>query len=296
MPALIRGSGRPIDQVGPERLLLVASGKEGRITKGAAQDIFKLMVGRASETTAGDGQAGRDGVQDVTPARGGTQLRVQFATAEHKSRMEERLRSAGLSLAGAGVRRRKVILHGLPEDTTLADIKNYLDYTLERVGEPKVKDVELSCNPKAMLAKYGRPEADSGLGVVKGYLYMAERVRRAVHRAGDRLVRPDNEYATMRLEDHVAPIMCYRCCRYGHTARACQAPAPRCASCNGVHEMRTCSKSSNQATRAHCGACGQQGHRAYEHGRCPTWQAAYASAQLEVANFLSADPSLRAQW
>lgn len=53
-----------------------------------------------------------------------------------------------------------------------------------------------------------------------------------------------------RVEEHVSPALCFRCCIYGHVQKYCKAETPICYKCAGDHDGKDC-----RSERKECANC-----------------------------------------
>ena len=220
-----------------------------------------------------------------------------------------RLAEAGGHLAEPKVHRRLVRFHDVPVGTTPEQMKEYIDRELEGAGLEKLGKEEVSFNPKGWLKQYYRPRwngAQNGENRMKGYMWVADRVRWALHHKCNDRVRRGHEFQRMRVEDAGGPGMCFRCCSYGHRADQCTAGKEdprgglphgraRCAYCSGEHEMNECEVDKEDSSQLRCGACGVQGHHAHEIRRCKVGRQAWTRWQADMASFLDG-PSPQPLW
>lgn len=70
----------------------------------------------------------------------------------------------------------------------------------------------------------------------------------------------------MKLHENIP--QCYRCQRYGHTAKTCRMTSPICRNCAGDHDSREC-----ESTKTKCSNCKSTGHKASSKN-CPAKLAA----------------------
>lgn len=90
-------------------------------------------------------------------------------------------------------------------------------------------------------------------------------------------VSPDVRFALLRkgkigigwsmcsVEDRLMPMLCRRCCRYGHTAARCREADPVCGVCAARnHESRDCPK--RLGDQRSCGVCSVYSRRSAPHG------------------------------
>lgn len=75
-----------------------------------------------------------------------------------------------------------------------------------------------------------------------------------------------------RIAEYDEPMQCYKCCKFGHTAKHCKAAEPTCYVCGGKHEGRTC-----KVTTKKCINCYKAGsksgivHKATDY-QCPVYK------------------------
>lgn len=77
--------------------------------------------------------------------------------------------------------------------------------------------------------------------VAEGRAWVLEVAKSLFHRLVDK-GRIFLGFDSCRVEPHIRPTRCFRCCRLGHTQRHCEESQRRCARCGGAHTAKECPK------------------------------------------------------
>lgn len=85
------------------------------------------------------------------------------------------------------------------------------------------------------------------------------------------------EWQSCRVKDYVDVARCYKCQRYGHVAKHCNAAKSECSYCAGEHEYKVCPNKSDK-TKVRCVNCKREGREDDRHDagwrRCPAYERA----------------------
>uniref|UniRef100_A0A7S4DAM3 CCHC-type domain-containing protein n=1 Tax=Heterosigma akashiwo TaxID=2829 RepID=A0A7S4DAM3_HETAK len=217
---------------------------------------------------------------------------VVWSSQEKTAQWGKKIQAAGYEVAGAPLKRMKVWLHDVDRDATWEEVVACIDKELEAAGvEPTNKEAkkeELTHETKWKL-EYRPNRQGEVRAEIKAVMFMSERVRWVLHNKCRGRVRTGGGLSGLKVEDAGGPMMCFKCCGFGHAAYACRAPRAKCAHCGGDHEMRACKLTDAQKAdpgRLKCGRCQQRGHSAHESRKCVAAQSAWDTWHDTVFGFL----------
>jgi len=193
-------------------------------------------------------------VKRVTRA-GGNEVRVEAGSVNlDKLRSSESLARAGLQLKEDLKFNPRLLVMGIPKDTTKDEIRRDLIHqNLEGVDNPDIKVV------------YMYTPID-GSSVTRCVIEVPPDVRAKLQSA----TRIYLGFSSCVFKDHVMVRHCYRCLAFGHLSTDCTGDL-HCGHCSEEHETRKCP---NKNTKPTCHSCKSSGltdfsHTAFDGSKCP---------------------------